>query len=78
MLKTFPAAGKGDARSSKAFQEIRLASTQLEKENEEMKRRMQEYSERYGETTSKLGESSSYTIESEGGWDFFFFIYVPS
>ncbi|XP_063335189.1 centrosomal protein of 290 kDa isoform X9 [Pelmatolapia mariae] len=54
VLKTFPAAGKGDAGSSKAFQEIRLASTQLEKENEEMKRRMQEYSERYGETTSKL------------------------
>ncbi|XP_042070137.1 centrosomal protein of 290 kDa isoform X5 [Haplochromis burtoni] len=54
VLKTFPAAGKGDAGSSKAFQEIRLASTQLGKENEEMKRRMQEYSERYGETTSKL------------------------
>ncbi|XP_006782393.1 centrosomal protein of 290 kDa isoform X3 [Neolamprologus brichardi] len=54
VLKTFPAAGKGDPRSSKTFQEIRLASTQLEKENEEMKRRMQEYSERYGETTSKL------------------------
>nr|XP_014264583.1 centrosomal protein of 290 kDa isoform X2 [Maylandia zebra] len=54
VLKTFPAAGKGDAGSSKAFQEIRLASTQLGKENEEMKRRMQEYSERYGETTPKL------------------------
>ncbi|XP_039882442.1 centrosomal protein of 290 kDa isoform X3 [Simochromis diagramma] len=54
VLKTFPAAGKGDAGSSKAFQEIRLASTQLGKENEEMKRRMQEYSERYGETTAKL------------------------
>uniref|UniRef100_A0A669CK13 Centrosomal protein 290 n=1 Tax=Oreochromis niloticus TaxID=8128 RepID=A0A669CK13_ORENI len=31
-----------------------LANTQLEKENEELKRKMQEYSERYGETTSKL------------------------
>ncbi|XP_013129234.1 centrosomal protein of 290 kDa isoform X1 [Oreochromis niloticus] len=54
VFKTFPAAGKGDAGRSKAFPERRLANTQLEKENEELKRKMQEYSERYGETTSKL------------------------
>ncbi|XP_030587745.1 centrosomal protein of 290 kDa [Archocentrus centrarchus] len=53
-LKTFPASAKGDAGHRKEFQEIRLVSTQLEKENEELKQRMHEYTQRYGETSSTL------------------------
>ncbi|KAL3061050.1 hypothetical protein OYC64_009289 [Pagothenia borchgrevinki] len=54
MLKKFPSAGKTERGFTKELQKKGLLSSDLEKENTELKQKLNTYSERYGETSSKL------------------------
>ncbi|XP_042352849.1 centrosomal protein of 290 kDa [Plectropomus leopardus] len=54
MLKSFPTTAKTGGGLTREFQAMRLANTDLEKENTELKQRLNEYGERFGETSSKL------------------------
>nr|XP_033491058.1 centrosomal protein of 290 kDa isoform X2 [Epinephelus lanceolatus] len=53
LLKNFPTAAKTSGGLSREFQAMRLANTELEKENADLKQKLNEYSERFGETSSK-------------------------
>ncbi|XP_049928433.1 centrosomal protein of 290 kDa isoform X1 [Epinephelus moara] len=53
LLKNFPTAAKTSGGLSREFQAMRLANTELEKENTDLKQKLNEYSERFGETSSK-------------------------